>query len=145
MLACLQDLSQARGRWGAAADGFFSLSGTKVPLPGIGDIKRLEAVSRPGGPDGRPRRVRQPFGLMVGTPIGQHDLLVATAGRPARGQSLLLQHGLSTTSSFWLEKSRIKDGAEALEMATRNSVSVRCWNRQPTMSVERIIGIVLAA
>jgi type IV secretory pathway TraG/TraD family ATPase VirD4 len=49
MLACLQDLSQARGRWGAAADGFFSLFGAKVLLPGIGDMKTLEAVSRLAG------------------------------------------------------------------------------------------------
>jgi type IV secretory pathway TraG/TraD family ATPase VirD4 len=49
MVACLQDLSQARGRWGQAADGFFSLFGTKVLLPGIGDMKTLEAVSRLAG------------------------------------------------------------------------------------------------
>jgi type IV secretory pathway TraG/TraD family ATPase VirD4 len=48
-LACLQDLSQARERWGQAADGFFSLFGTKVLLPGIGDMKTLEAVSRLAG------------------------------------------------------------------------------------------------
>jgi type IV secretion system protein VirD4 len=48
-MACLQDLSQARGRWGAAAEGFFSLFGTKVLLPGIGDMKTLEAVSRLAG------------------------------------------------------------------------------------------------
>jgi len=29
-LACLQDLSQARGRWGGAAEGFLSLFGTTV-------------------------------------------------------------------------------------------------------------------
>jgi type IV secretion system protein VirD4 len=44
-LACLQDLSQARARWGQAAEGFFSLFGTKVVLAGIGDMKTLEAVS----------------------------------------------------------------------------------------------------
>ena len=33
VLACLQDLSQARGRWGRAADGFLSLFGTTVVLP----------------------------------------------------------------------------------------------------------------
>jgi type IV secretion system protein VirD4 len=48
-LACLQDLSQARQRWGAAADGFLSLFGTKVVLPGIGDLSTLELVSRLGG------------------------------------------------------------------------------------------------
>lgn len=45
ILACLQDLSQARVRWGSAADGFLSLFGTKVVLPGIGDRSTLEALS----------------------------------------------------------------------------------------------------
>jgi type IV secretion system protein VirD4 len=44
-LACLQDLSQARGRWGAGAEGFLSLFGTTVVLPGIGDVRTLEALS----------------------------------------------------------------------------------------------------
>ena len=48
-LACLQDLSQARARWGDAADGFLSLFGTKVVLPGIGDRATLESVSLLGG------------------------------------------------------------------------------------------------
>ncbi len=48
-LACLQDLSQARARWGPAADGFLSLFGTKLVLPGIGDLSTLELVSRLGG------------------------------------------------------------------------------------------------
>jgi hypothetical protein len=37
---------RARARWGVAADGFFSLFGTKVVLPGIGDMRTLDAVSR---------------------------------------------------------------------------------------------------
>jgi type IV secretory pathway TraG/TraD family ATPase VirD4 len=45
-LACLQDLSQARLRWGQAADGFLSLFGAKLVLPGIGDLATLELVSR---------------------------------------------------------------------------------------------------
>jgi hypothetical protein len=48
-LACLQDLSQARGRWGTAAEGFLSLFGTTVVLPGIGDVKTLEALSTLAG------------------------------------------------------------------------------------------------
>lgn len=48
-LGCLQDLSQARGRWGPAADGFLSLFGAKLILPGIGDLQTLELVSRLGG------------------------------------------------------------------------------------------------
>lgn len=49
VVACVQDLSQARHRWGARADGFASLFGTKVVLPGIGDSATLELVSRLGG------------------------------------------------------------------------------------------------
>jgi type IV secretory pathway TraG/TraD family ATPase VirD4 len=44
-IACLQDLSQARARWGVAAEGFFSLFGAKVILPGIGDTRTLESIS----------------------------------------------------------------------------------------------------
>ncbi|MHB8695020.1 MAG: type IV secretory system conjugative DNA transfer family protein [Solirubrobacteraceae bacterium] len=45
LLAALQDLSQARARWGTAADGFLTLFGTKLILPGIADKQTLEAVS----------------------------------------------------------------------------------------------------
>src|SRR5450755_2013807 len=45
LLAALQDLSQARARWGKAADGFLTLFGTKLLLPGIADTATLEAVS----------------------------------------------------------------------------------------------------
>ncbi len=69
VLACLQDLSQARGRWGTAADGFLSLFGTTVVLPGIADTTtlrdlsalagdhsvRAETLSRSVGPWGRIR------------------------------------------------------------------------------------------
>ncbi len=44
-LACLQDLSQARSRWGDAAEGFFSLFNTKIIFPGIGDHRTLKLVS----------------------------------------------------------------------------------------------------
>ena len=46
VLACLQDLSQARSRWGNdAADGFLSLLQTKLILTGIADPRTLEAIS----------------------------------------------------------------------------------------------------
>jgi type IV secretory pathway TraG/TraD family ATPase VirD4 len=48
-LACFQDLSQARARWATAADGFLSLFGVKVVLPGIGDVRTLELVSQLAG------------------------------------------------------------------------------------------------
>lgn len=45
VVACLQDLSQARARWGEAADGFLSLFQTKLVLSGVADTRTLEAVS----------------------------------------------------------------------------------------------------
>lgn len=46
VLACLQDLSQARSRWGdSAADGLLSLFQTKLVLDGIADTRTLEALS----------------------------------------------------------------------------------------------------
>lgn len=45
VLVCLQDLSQARARWGQAADGFLSLFQTKLILSGVSDPQTLEAVS----------------------------------------------------------------------------------------------------
>ncbi len=42
----LQDLSQARSRWGAeVAEGFMSLFQTRLVLSGIGDPRTLEAIS----------------------------------------------------------------------------------------------------
>jgi type IV secretory pathway TraG/TraD family ATPase VirD4 len=49
VLACLQDLSQARARWGRAADGFLSLFGTTVVLPGIADTATLGDLSALAG------------------------------------------------------------------------------------------------
>ncbi|HQU26498.1 MAG TPA: type IV secretory system conjugative DNA transfer family protein [Acidimicrobiales bacterium] len=48
-LACLQDLSQARARWGAGADGLLSLFPSTLVFPGIADRSTLEAVERLGG------------------------------------------------------------------------------------------------
>ncbi|MGH3415659.1 MAG: type IV secretory system conjugative DNA transfer family protein [Actinocrinis sp.] len=48
-LACLQDLSQARARWGREADALLSLFGTTVVFPGIVDMPTLEALSAIAG------------------------------------------------------------------------------------------------
>ena len=45
VMACLQDLSQARARWGHAADGFLTLFTHKVILSGVADMITLKAVS----------------------------------------------------------------------------------------------------
>ncbi|MEI8050645.1 MAG: type IV secretory system conjugative DNA transfer family protein [Actinomycetes bacterium] len=44
-IGCLQDLSQARSRWGREADGFLSLFSTTLVLGGVADISTLRAVS----------------------------------------------------------------------------------------------------
>ena len=44
-ITCLQDLNQARARWGTAADGFLTLHGAKVALGGIADVATLRALS----------------------------------------------------------------------------------------------------
>jgi type IV secretory pathway TraG/TraD family ATPase VirD4 len=49
VLGCLQDLSQARARWGAQAEGFLTLFTHKVVLPGIADIETLKAISALAG------------------------------------------------------------------------------------------------
>lgn len=48
-LACLQDLSQARARWGASAEGFLSLFPATVVLPGIADRSTLELLRHLAG------------------------------------------------------------------------------------------------
>jgi type IV secretion system protein VirD4 len=45
----LQDLSQARVRWGRAADGFLTLFGTKLVLPGVMDEQTLRTFSDASG------------------------------------------------------------------------------------------------
>jgi len=54
LLAALQDLSQARARWGPAADGFLTLFGAKLILPGIADQQTLESISVALGEYDRP-------------------------------------------------------------------------------------------
>jgi type IV secretory pathway TraG/TraD family ATPase VirD4 len=49
LMACLQDLSQARGRWGTAADGFLTLFGATVVFPGIADVATLRDLSALAG------------------------------------------------------------------------------------------------
>jgi type IV secretory pathway TraG/TraD family ATPase VirD4 len=49
VIGCLQDLSQARARWGTLADGFFTTFTHKVVLPGVADLATLKAISALGG------------------------------------------------------------------------------------------------
>ena len=49
VMACLQDLSQARSRWGPSADGFLTIFTHKLVLPGVADLATLKAVSALAG------------------------------------------------------------------------------------------------
>jgi type IV secretory pathway TraG/TraD family ATPase VirD4 len=49
IMACLQDLSQARARWGPSADGFLTIFTHKLVLPGVADMPTLKAVSALAG------------------------------------------------------------------------------------------------
>ena len=48
-IGCLQDLSQARSRWGSASSGFLTLFGTTLLLPGVADSMTLGAISEVSG------------------------------------------------------------------------------------------------
>jgi type IV secretion system protein VirD4 len=80
-LASFQDLSQARARWGMAADGFPTLFGAKVVLGGINDIRTLDMISRLAG-DGEVRHnsvTRRPW------PLGrQHPSITLSTRRQPR-------------------------------------------------------------
>jgi hypothetical protein len=86
-LACLQDLSQARNRWPDRADGFPSLFGTTVVLPGIGDVRTLEALATLAGDEELPTRT-----VSVGRTLTGHPLTdLMTGGRPQFGESVSTQ------------------------------------------------------
>jgi type IV secretion system protein VirD4 len=68
VLGCLQDLSQARVRWGAAAEGFLSLFPTTVVLPGIADRSTLDQLSALSG---------------------RHDVVSTSIARRRRGESVV--------------------------------------------------------
>jgi type IV secretory pathway TraG/TraD family ATPase VirD4 len=86
-LACFQDLSQARHRWPTQADGFPSLFGTTVVLPGIGDIRTLEALSALSGDHQQVTRSVSRGRSLTGHPV--RDLL--TGGRRQVGEQLSTQ------------------------------------------------------
>ncbi len=83
-MACFQDLSQARHRWPGRADGFPSLFGTTVVLPGIGDRATLEALSALAGDEELPARSVSVGRALTGQPLS--DLL--TGGRPQVSESV---------------------------------------------------------
>lgn len=104
-LACLQDLSQARARWGSVAEGFSSLFTSTVVTAGIADIRTLRAVSALGGDEdiearSRTRARSWPRRTTVTTSSHRRPRLPVdeiSRGRP--GHALLLRHA---SSPSWL-------------------------------------------
>jgi type IV secretion system protein VirD4 len=71
----LQDMSQARRRWHADADGMLSLFGARIVLSGIADTKTLEQLSLLCGDWDRPIQTishQEPANLIGGSGTGQH-------------------------------------------------------------------------
>jgi type IV secretory pathway TraG/TraD family ATPase VirD4 len=86
-LACFQDLSQARNRWPGQSDGFPSLFGTTVVLPGIGDVKTLEGLSTLAGDEEIPTRT-----ISAGRTLTDRPMVdLVTGGRPQFGESMSTQ------------------------------------------------------
>jgi type IV secretory pathway TraG/TraD family ATPase VirD4 len=98
VLACLQDLSQARARWGRAADGFLSLFGATVVLPGIADTATLRDLSALAGECEVPQTTLTksvgPWGrIRPSTSVGtsrQAVLAVDAIARGSPGRALVL-------------------------------------------------------
>jgi type IV secretory pathway TraG/TraD family ATPase VirD4 len=109
-MACLQDLSQARVRWGEAADGFLSLFGTTVVLPGIGDIRTLEALS-----------------ALAGTGEVEATSVTRPVPVPSRGLGAAVAGRLLASAT----------GRRPLAVAERGTVTAS-WQRQPRLPVDEI-------
>jgi type IV secretion system protein VirD4 len=130
-MACLQDLSQARARWGPEAEGFFSLFSTKVILPGIADARTLELISALGGDEQvEIRSVNRP-----GSDTRLVTLLALLAGerRPMPRPTV-------TTSYTWRRRlpvdavSRGTKGQTIVLTATEiRSVAIRPWWEIPVI------------
>jgi len=96
ILGCLQDLSQARQRWGGIADGFISLFSTTLVLPGVADRVTLDLVAALGGEVEVPRRsITHPLGRHSRASLSDSLSLeprfpAATTARGRPGQALLL-------------------------------------------------------
>jgi type IV secretory pathway TraG/TraD family ATPase VirD4 len=85
-LACLQDLSQARSRWGDVAEGFFSLFNTKLVFPGVGDHRTLQLISALAGESEIPTRSvnmpRRNLATYLSGPHQRASVTHATTWRP---------------------------------------------------------------
>jgi type IV secretory pathway TraG/TraD family ATPase VirD4 len=105
LLTAFQDLSQARARWGSAADGFLTLFGSKLILPGVADPHTLEAISLALGEYDRPvvsrtrsPRMDMPFGHITGSTTSTQRQRVMSPGDVA---GIPAGYGLHLDGTAW--------------------------------------------
>ena len=139
-MACFQDLSQARGRWGPAADGFPTLFGANVVLGGIKDLRTLDLISRVAGEGEFPHNsvTRRPL------PIGRRhpSVTYSTRRQPLlpvneieqlpRGRAILLNGAQPPTVlalTPWFRTSPFMEARPALELPTTTREHTRDRNR----------------
>jgi type IV secretion system protein VirD4 len=138
-LACLQDLSQGRQRWGAAAEGFGSLFGATVVLPGIGDVRSLEALSiRCGSHDVRVRSESRGSGRPPSRTVStrrQRRVEPDQVSRGKPGKALLIAAGRAPAwtpiTPWW----RIPAWSRAARITARDPTPA--WPRPPTSGRSR--------
>ena len=103
VLACLQDLSQARTRWGPAADGFLTLFGHTLVLPGVADLTTLRHISALAGDTDIPyKSVSRPAGILTRPTVTTHmerrpRLPIDQIAHGDPNMALLLTRGWTTT------------------------------------------------
>ena len=124
-LACFQDLSQARHRWPEEANGFPSLFGTTVVLPGIGDVRTLEALSVLAGEEELVTR-----SVSSGRAPSDHVLTdLLSGGRPQVGD----QHAHLSGAGVFLPRSSHVGPMDALSRSTTATGRVGCRFPRPTV------------
>ena len=104
-MACLQDLSQARARWGSAADGFVSLFATTVVLPGVADRATLELLHHLAGRHMTPAvsHQRRTWGRPGGTTTSWVERDRASVANLARGRTGYALGLAADKSMSWIE------------------------------------------
>ena len=103
VLACLQDLSQARACWGGAADGYLTLFTHKIILPGIADLPTLKAISALAGDIDVPVRSTTRENNLLG--LGRSSTTTATRRQPLLPVDAIA--GLATGTALLITGSRI--------------------------------------
>ncbi len=102
----LQDLSQARSRWGAdAAEGFMSLFQTKAVLSGIGDSRTLEGIS---------------------LALGEYDRKVVSSSLGAsEDDEWLSPHGYNESVSYQTQRQRVLTPGEIAKLPPGQGLLLR--------------------